>query len=114
VHLRGNDRCFSDGNWARLRQLAPIAYVLGDDTKLIERWMNESPDSIVISTPMENVTHFSTNVDKHEYNIKVLRDFFILCSATVAHALNEDSIYYQMSRIMGKCERYKSLFNLKI
>jgi hypothetical protein len=112
VHLRGNDRCFSDGDWTRLRELAPVAYVLSDDTKLINRWMNESPGSVVMSTPMENVTHFTTNVDKHEYNIKVLRDFFILCSAKTAYALNENSIYYQMSRILGSCRQYKSLFNM--
>lgn len=110
VHLRGTDRTFTDEDWARCRQLAPNAHVLSDDSKLVDRWMNESPDSIVISKPKQDVTHFSTNVDKHQYNLDLLREFFILGSANVAHALNENSLYYKMSRLIGSCPQYKSLF----
>ena len=111
VHLRGTDRSFTDEDWARCRQLAPTAYVLSDDTKLIDRWKSESPDSIIISKPMADVTHFSTNVDKHQYNLDLLREFYILASAGEAYALNEKSLYFNMSRTMGSCSQYKSLFN---
>lgn len=111
VHLRGTDRNYTIDDWNRVRQQAPVAYVLSDDTTLIERWMSESPDSIVISTPETNVTHFSTNVNKHQYNIKLLREFFILGCAKTAYALNENSLYYQMSKIIGSSPHYNSMFN---
>ena len=111
VHLRGTDRSFTDEDWARLRELAPIAYVLSDDIKLVDRWKLESPDSIVISKPQVDVTHFSTNVDKHQYNLDLLREFYILASASEAHALNVNSLYFKMSRIIGTCPHYKAMFN---
>lgn len=111
VHLRGTDRSFTDDDWHRVRTSAQTAYVLSDDTKLIERWMSESPDSIVISKPKHDVTHFSTNIDKHQYNLDLLREFFILASASDAHALNVDSLYFKMSRIIGTCPYYKSVIN---
>jgi hypothetical protein len=110
VHLRGTDRQFTEDDWQRLRQLAPTAYVLSDDTKLIDRWKSESPDSIIISTPLPNITHFSTNVDKHEQNIKLLREFFILGTASMAYGLNNDSLYFKMSRMVGSSPYYKSMF----
>ena len=111
VHLRGTDRTFTDSDWNRVRELAPTAYVLSDDTVLIERWMNESPNSIVISKPQPDVTHFSTNVNKHQYNLDLLREFFILGSASNAYALNQESLYFKMSRMIGSCSQYKSVFN---
>lgn len=111
VHLRGTDRTFTNDDWERLRNDAPTAYVLSDDTTLIERWMNDSPDSIVISKPQANITHFSTNVDKHQYNLDLLHEFYILGSANVAYALNQDSLYFKMSRMMCSCDGFKTMFN---
>jgi hypothetical protein len=112
VHLRGTDRNFTDEDWVRLRQLAPTAYVLSDDTKLIDRWKSESPDSIFISNPTQGVTHFSTDVDKHSMNIQLLREFFMIASASQAYPLNNDSLYFKMARMIGDCPQYKSLFNM--
>lgn len=111
VHLRGTDRTFNDSDWSRVREVANTAYILSDDTRLIERWMNESPDSIVISKPQANITHFSLGIDKHQYNINLLREFFILGSASQAYALNEESLYFKMSRIMCSCPGFKTMFH---
>jgi hypothetical protein len=112
VHLRGTDRNFTDSDWARLRQLARTAYVVSDDKVLIDRWKSESPDSIFISNPVQGVTHFSTDVDKHSMNIQLLREFFIIASASEAYPLNNDSLYFKMARMIGTCPQYKSLFNM--
>lgn len=112
VHLRGTDRQFTLDDWQRLRQLAPTAYVLSDDKKLIDRWKSESPDSIVISTPVEGITHFTTDINKHEQNIKLLREFFILGSAKEAYPLNQDSLYFNMSRMLCNSTGYKTMFNI--
>jgi hypothetical protein len=110
VHLRGTDRNFSDSDWKRLREQAPVAMVLSDDTTLIERWMNDSPDSIVISNPKSNTTHFSIDVDKHEMNLALLKEFFIIASAKEAYPLNNDSLYFKMARMLGSCPDYNRMF----
>ena len=110
VHLRGTDRNFTDDDWKRLRDVAPIAVVLSDDTTLIDRWMNDSPDSILISNPKPNVTHFSVDVDKHQMNISLLKEFFMIASAREAYPLNNDSLYFQMARMLGKCPDYTLMF----
>ena len=111
VHLRGTDRNFSVDDWQRLRTVAPIANVLSDDTTLIERWMNDSPESIVISNPKPNTTHYTVDgVDKHQMNLALLKEFFIIASAKTAYPLNNDSLYFKMARMLGSCPDYKSMF----
>lgn len=110
VHLRGTDRSFTETDWDRLVELAPVAYVLSDDKLLVDRWMSSSPDSILLSSPQYGITHFSTDVDKHEQNIKLLREFFIIAQAVNCYALNTESLYYNMARMLGQCVDYNCLF----
>ena len=91
VHLRGTDRTFSEQDYLRLLSVAPVAHVVSDDKQLIDRWLSDSPDSNIISDPSANVNHFSTDVDKHDMNIKLLREFFIIASAKAAYTLNNNS-----------------------
>ena len=111
VHLRGNDRKFTESDWERVRTLAPIAYVLSDDVVLIERWKSVSPKSHIISTPQAQVTHLSVGVDKREMNKQLLSEFFLLAQAKTAYALNENSLYFSMARMLGSCSNFKSLFS---
>jgi hypothetical protein len=110
VHLRGTDRKFKEEDWQELRKQAPIAHVLSDDASLIKRWLSESPESTVISNPKENITHFTIDVNKHEMNLALLKEFFILASAPVAFALNKESVFFRMARILGKCEDYPKMW----
>ena len=113
VHLRGTDRTFTDQDWDNLLEKAPKAMVLSDDTTLIARWMKDSPDSIVISNPLLNTNHYSVNskkVNKHHMNLALLKEFFILASATTAYALNSDSQYFAMARMLGACDDYNNMF----
>jgi len=103
VHLRGTDRAVSEEKWAELREKAPVAWVLSEDKALIDRWMQESPESKVFSSAKEGVTHFSTDVDKHEMNLAVLTDFFTIASAKDAYALNDGSLFFSMARKFGGC-----------
>lgn len=109
VHLRGTDRAVSEEKWAELREKAPVAWVLSEDKALIDRWMQESPDSKVFSGAKEGVTHFSTDVDKHEMNLAVLVDFFAIASAKDAYALNDESLFFSMARVFGGCGGVKTL-----
>lgn len=111
VHLRGLDRNFSEKDWQELRLQAPKAHVLSDDISLIERWISESPESTVISSPIKDVSHFSIDgVNKHEMNLALLKEFFILASATTAYALNKESTFFRMARILGKCSDFKNMW----
>jgi hypothetical protein len=115
VHLRGTDRKHqvSDLN-CTLNELylkAPMANVISDDNDLIEQWMKLSPSSIVVSNPTVNINHYSIMADKHAYNIALLKEFFILASAKEAYALNEKSVYFEMARMLGQCNDYKSMFH---
>ena len=101
VHLRGTDREVSEDKWAEIKSAAPIAWVISDDKKLIDRWMVESPESKVFSSTKEGVTHFTEDVNKHEMNIKVLTDFFAIATADKAYALNDDSLFFSMARLLG-------------
>ena len=111
VHLRGTDRKVDEYKWQELREKAPAAVVLSDDKTLIDRWMKESPKSRLFSKPKANVNHFTVkDINKHEMNLALLRDFFALASATEAHALNIESQYFIMARMLGKMPDYEKMF----
>lgn len=124
VHLRGTDRNNNnektEENWLRLRSLAPIAAVLSDDASLIDRWITESPNSIVISkTPVTAINGghklgqtelTEIGLTKHEMNLDLISDFIIMARATDAFALNEDSLFFKMSRLFGKCGGAEKIF----
>jgi hypothetical protein len=112
VHLRGTDRAVSEEKWAELREKAPVAWVLSEDKALIDRWMQESPESKVFSSAKEGVTHFSTDVDKHEMNLAVLTDFFTIASAKDAYALNDESLFFSMARVFRDCGGVKEVTGL--
>jgi len=99
VHLRGNDRSFTEEQWKELREKAPTAMVVSDDIKLVERWLKESPSSTVLSYPKEGVYHKTITPTKHDMNMAVLRDFIAISKAKEAYALNDKSIFLKMARI---------------
>lgn len=111
VHLRGTDRAVPEGAWDRLRQAAPVALVLSDDKALADRWMAESPESLLSSgsrvagsvaghklSAAELQKHGLT---KHEMNIQLIADFLLLASAAEAYALNEESLFFKMARLFS-------------
>jgi len=98
VHLRGMDREFKEYHWEALRKKAPVAAVISDDATLVERWMKESPDSMLISKPVKGYTH-KTLASKHKSNIALLTEFMALAEAKEAYALNEESLFFKMARI---------------
>jgi len=100
VHLRGTDRKFTEESWLELRQKAPVAHVISDDQFLIDRWMNESPDSVCQSKPVIGFFHKSIG-PKHQSNISLLKDFITLSEAKDAYALNSDSRYFKQARIVN-------------
>jgi len=102
VHLRGTDRLVSESKWVELRSTAPTAWVISDDKALVDRWMAESPESKVFSSTKEGVTHFTEDVNKHEMNLALLTDFFAIASADTAYALNDDSLFFSMARLLGR------------
>lgn len=124
VHLRGTDRNNdinkTEENWLRLRSLAPVAAVLSDDASLVDRWMSESPDSIVISKTLVKATNGGHKLNKielenlgltkHEMNMQLIAEFIILAKAKDAYALNEESLFFKMSRFFGKCGGAEKIF----
>ena len=113
VHLRGTDRPMSEERWAVVRKAAPVACVISDDAALARRWMIESPSSVLLSTTLVEDKAAGHKLDakslaayglsKHAMNIRLLADFLILAGAKVAHALNEDSVFFSMARLFGAC-----------
>jgi hypothetical protein len=113
VHLRGTDRPVSEARWAAVRQSAPVACVISDDKALARRWLAESPQSVVLSTTLVEDKAAGHKLDakaladygltKHVMNIRLLADFLILARAKEAHALNEESVFFQMARLFGAC-----------
>jgi hypothetical protein len=101
VHLRGNDRSFTEEQWETLREKAPIALVVSDDAKLVQRWLKESPLSVVLSQPKEGMYHKTITPSKHDMNMAILRDFIAVSKAKEAYALNDESIFFKMARIMN-------------
>jgi hypothetical protein len=123
VHLRGTDRAVPEDRWENLRKAAPVAVVVSDDTALVERWLTESPDSIVVSDTMAPpgeakigthkappTTLKSRGLDKHQLNLRLLADFIIMARASEAHAINEQSLFFTMSRFFGKCGGVEPIF----
>ena len=113
VHLRGTDRSVREYRWAALRQAAPVACVISDDLRLAQRWMAESPQSVLLSTTLVASTAAGHKLDaralgvlglsKHAMNIRLLADFLILAKAKEAYALNADSLFFGMARLFGNC-----------
>jgi hypothetical protein len=106
VHLRGTDREFKEYHWEALREKAPVAAVISDDATLVERWMNESPDSKLLSKPVKGYTH-KMLTSKHKSNIALLTDFIALAQAPEAYALNQESLFFKMARITNTFDWYK-------
>lgn len=119
VHLRGTDRPVDQERWQVLRKAAPVACVVSDDVRLVQRWLEESPDSILLSDtlvtcqsgghklgPDEIAQH---GFDKFRMNIRLLADFITLAAAKEAHALNEKSLFFKMARRFGGCGGVSSL-----
>jgi predicted SAM-dependent methyltransferase len=120
VHLRGTDRPLSEERWAVLRQIAPVACVVSDDQSLVRRWLQESPESVVLSDTLvesqggghklDPKSLGKVGLDKHRMNIRLLTDFIVLAGAKEAHALNEQSIFFSMARMFGACGGVPALF----
>lgn len=120
VHLRGTDREVDESRWEALRHDAPVARVISDDAMLAQRWMAESPDSILLSNTLVGgkvaghklpARELKTKGwDKHAMNIRLLADFVLLAEADEAFALNDKSVFFTMARLFGKCGGVDALF----
>lgn len=119
VHLRGTDRPVDEAQWHLLRQSAPRACVVSDDVRLAERWMNESPDSVLLSDTLVSCNaggHKLTadelrrnGLDKPTMNIRLLADFICLATAKDALPLNTNSVFFKVARNFGSCDGISSL-----
>jgi hypothetical protein len=119
VHLRGTDRPMSEEQWEAVRQAAPTACVISDDAALARRWLNESPNSVLLSDTLVegNVASHKTDakslqrygLSKHQMNIRLLADFMILAVAKEAHTLIEQSVFFKMARLFGACGGVEAL-----
>jgi adenylylsulfate kinase len=120
VHLRGTDRPMSEDRWHALRQSAPVACIISDDAGLVRRWLEESPESVLLSDTLvegsaagHKLDAHSLNAmgfDKHRMNLRLLADFIMLAAAKEAHGLNEESVFFSMARLFGACGGVPALF----
>ena len=120
IHLRGTDRPVPEGQWEKLRQTAPVACVISDDKKLVTRWMEESPESVLVSDTLVEGTSAGHKRDvksleaagltKHRMNIRLLADFLILARAKERLALNPNSVFFKMARLFGDCGGMNTIF----
>jgi hypothetical protein len=87
--------------------------------------MTESPDSIVMSDTMApaNAPTLATHktdsdtlrkrgLSKHQLNIRLLADFVIIARAKAAYAINEESVFFTMARLLGQCDGVERLFQV--
>lgn len=120
VHLRGTDRPMSEDRWQVLREAAPAACVVSDDASLARRWLDESPQSVLLSDTLaegQSAGHKldlqslqQLGLDKHRMNIRLLADFVVLAAAKEAHALSDQSVFFTMARLFGACGGVPALF----
>jgi hypothetical protein len=120
VHLRGTDRALSEESWQAVRLAAPVACILSDDAALVKRWLEESPESVVLSDTLvsgsvaghklDPQTLNQMGLDKYRMNVRLLADFIVLASAKEAHGLNEQSVFFSMARLFGACNGVPALF----
>lgn len=112
VHLRGTDRPSTQEAWEALKEKAPVAYVLSDDKTLIDRWMSESPNSVLLSRTPSPITgkgsHYLSAQELEKYdakkeilNVDLICDFITLAQAKEAYALVEESLFYTIARACG-------------
>lgn len=119
VHLRGTDKQFSEERWKELRGLAPVAQIVSDDARLVNRWMEESPTSRLLSDTLVSGGgggHLMSAKDigdmtKHRMNIRLLADFLIIGSAKQAYGLVTDSCFFEMARSFADAGGIEGLFN---
>lgn len=121
VHLRGTDKAFSEEIWQRLRQSAPVAQIVSDDLRLVNRWLKESPDSIVLTDTLvasDGGGHLLPSDQlpktKYEMNIRLLADFLILSKAKQAYGLVEDSSFFEMARLFGTCGGFEKVYEASL
>lgn len=106
VHLRGTDRT---PDFEKLKQMAtqyPDAAVLSDDARCVQEWLEINPKAQVLTDTLskDGKGMHQTGLDgwtRHELNLRVIADFLTLAFAKEAHALNEESLFFQMARIYG-------------
>ena len=120
VHLRGTDRPMSEDRWRFVRESAPVACIISDDAVLVRRWLDESPESVVLSDTLvegqaaghklDPQTLGKMGFDKHRMNLRLLADFVLLAAARDAYALNEQSVFFSMARLFGACGGVPALF----
>ena len=106
VHLRGTDRT---PDFKKLRQMAeqyPDAAVLSDDAKCVKEWLTINPEAHVITESLSRngkAIHQEglEGWTRHQLNLQVISDFVTLALAKEAHALNDESLFFQMARVYG-------------
>ena len=123
VHLRGTDKdfVFSQERFYMLAEKYPDAYILSDDAELVEKWLEKNPDAVVLSDQLQKGKgggHLRSakelqdiGTTKHQMNLRMLADFIMLASATEAYELIEESAFFQMARLFGKCGGCFKIFN---
>ena len=121
VHLRGTDRQFKEERFEELLGLVERAVVVSDDETLVKRWMEASPESVVatkrfvtnkIGGHRVNEDDLPDGLTKHDLNLGLIADFMTIACAKQAYALNEESLFFKMPVLFGKCSG-PSLMGLK-
>lgn len=114
LHLRGTDRKHDEDDLARMKIECPDAIILTDDFDLAEDWLRDCPRSTLLSRTMVGAgiggghkLHpgdlSKAGYTKHQMNLALITDFMILANAKKAKALNEESLFFQIARLVGDC-----------
>jgi hypothetical protein len=121
IHLRGTDRLTDDSLrsiYTEYESLAPHlkarVFVISDMKEILQEWMKQYPDSLVIdkdpcvlklpSTKL--ATHMYEGealefygVTKHELNLNTITDFLVLAFANTTYG-NKQSVFTGMGKVM--------------
>jgi acyl-CoA thioesterase len=118
VHLRGTDRTASDERFEELVAKVPRAAVVSDDDELVRRWMQRCPESVVVTKRFASVkmgghrlneSQLPAGLTKHQMNLDLIADFMTLACAKEAHGLIEESLFFRMAVLFGKCGGPKAM-----
>lgn len=104
VHLRGTDRSvgFKQEKWDELVAIEE-PYVISDDARLAKAYLEANKSATVVSSTLMSAPeggHIAANAPytKHEMNLDLLKDFWLLSRADKAYGLVDESLFWRMAR----------------
>lgn len=115
VHLRGTDR-MSGVKPQRWQELIAVErpYIISDDAKLAKEYLQANPGAELVSTTLMNASEGGHRTDsspypKHEMNLDLLKDFWLLARADRAYGLIEESLFWRMARTFHDFDGHKKV-----